>query len=91
MARAAAAKRPRASLAARVAHIEDQLAIYQLIAAYGLAADASQMDVIRQLWHEDCTYQNALGTFHGHAGLQQAYDSDFHRGLMAGGSAHAST
>src|ERR1700752_1291933 len=79
------------SLEERIARIEDQLTIYQVIAAYGLAADASEMDVIRQLWREDCTYQNALGTFHGHVGLQEAYDSDFHLGLMAGGSAHAST
>jgi hypothetical protein len=81
-----------ASLEERIQRIEDQLAIYQVISAYGPSADATNMEVIKQLWHEDGIYDvDGHGYFVGHDGLQQGFDADFHLMLVDHGSGHTST
>ena len=44
------------ALEARVRLLEDQLAIYQVMAAYGPAADAGATDQAVALWTDDGTY-----------------------------------
>jgi ketosteroid isomerase-like protein len=76
----------------RLRKVEDLLAIYQLMSAYGPAADSCNMADIARIWTEDCIYEiGGLGEFKGHAGLQQAFDGEFHQSIIKGGSAHAAT
>jgi hypothetical protein len=80
------------SLEERLQRVEDQLAIYQVISAYGPSADATNMEVIKQLWHEDGIYDvDGHGYLVGHDGLQQGFDAEFHQTLVAHGAGHAST
>ncbi|MEO8296366.1 MAG: nuclear transport factor 2 family protein [Burkholderiales bacterium] len=80
------------SLEERLQRVEDHLAIYQLISAYGPAADSCNMADIARIWHEDGTYAvGGMGEFKGHAKLTELYNGDFHQGIVAHGSAHAST
>lgn len=80
------------TLEERVQRIEDQMTIYQVISAYGPSADACNMDAIKQLWHEDCVYEiGGLGSYHGHAGMAEAFAGEFHQDKVKYGSGHAST
>ncbi len=80
------------SMEERLRKVEDQLAIYQLMAAYGPAADSCNMEDIAKIWSEDCVYEiGGMVEFHGHPGLKAAFDGDFHQGIVKGGSAHAAT
>jgi hypothetical protein len=40
----------------RLRRVEDQLAIYQLVSAYGPAADSNNMDDLVRIWDEQCVY-----------------------------------
>lgn len=80
------------SLEERLDYIEDYIEIMQLISAYGPAADATNFDLIKEIWTEDCTYEvSGFGVYSGHEGLRQAFYGEFHQGLMASGSGHLST
>ncbi len=83
---------PQKSLEERVRALEDQHAIYQLISAYGPAADSCNMADIARIWREDGVYEiGGIGVFEGHAGLKEAFDGAFHQGIVKDGSAHASS
>lgn len=78
-----------ASLEARLRHVEDQLAIYQVIAAYGPAIDACDHRQSFDLWTEDGVYDvGGLGVYEGRAGLTTMIDGPFHQDVVGGGSAH---
>ena len=74
-----------ASLTERLQRVEDQLAIYQLIAAYGPAVDRADGLGAGALWTKDGTY-DAGGTlaFQGRHGVVGLVDSDLHRGYDLG-------
>jgi ketosteroid isomerase-like protein len=76
----------------RLRKVEDLLSIYQLMSAYGPAADSCNMEDIARIWTQDCVYEiGGLGEFKGHAGLKEAFDGEFHQGIVKNGSAHAAT
>jgi hypothetical protein len=80
------------SLEERVQRIEDHLAIQNLIAAYGPAADSCNMEDMTRIWHEDCVYDiGGIGRYEGHERLKQAFQIDFHTANVKQGSGHAST
>ena len=78
-----------AQLEARIEKQGDQLAILNLMAAYGPAIDACLEEENAALWAEDCVYEvGGLGSYHGHAGLKEMIDGPFHQEVTASGSAH---
>ena len=79
------------TLEERIKLLEDQFAIYQLISAYGPAADSCNMKDIKRLWHEESVYEvGGLGRFEGYAGFKENFEGDFHQGVVKAGSAHIS-
>lgn len=77
------------SIAARLAWLEDYVAIQQLISAYGPAADSSNWDMLKDLWAEDGVYEvGGFGDFAGHEQLRSIFASDFHKALLEAGSGH---
>ncbi|UZW57247.1 nuclear transport factor 2 family protein [Sphingobium sp. JS3065] len=79
------------SLEERLQKVEDLLAIQQLIAAYGPAADSRSLDLLRSLWTSDGTYDvGGYGNLEG-ADVLQMFDGPFFDDLMAQGCAHVST
>jgi len=76
----------------RLRRIEDQLAIYQIISAYSAAADSSNIEIMRKLWHEDCELEIVgHGTFRGHQGIAQVLAGKYHQMLVTNGSGHATS
>ena len=79
-------------LEARVAALEDMVAIQQLLMTYGPAADSGSADVVRTLWTEDAEYDSGFETFRGADGIAEMIASlPLHRDIMAGGSTHQAT
>jgi hypothetical protein len=76
------------ALEARVALLEDQLAIYQLMAAYGPAADAGATERAINLWTEDGIYDLHSRVMVGREEIARELESDWHQGLIGRGSAH---
>jgi hypothetical protein len=79
------------SLEDRIRRIEDHLAIYQLVVAYGPAVDAVDYDQIFELWTEDCVYDlEGIGVYRGHEGFRAMLDEPDSPSpkLLDGGSAH---
>jgi hypothetical protein len=81
-----------ADMERRLAATEDQLAIYQLLMAYGPAADSGSADVVLALHHEDAYYDSQVQSWHsGKAVADMIASSDMHRDIMGNGSAHIAT
>lgn len=79
-------------LEARIAALEDQLAIYRLLMTYGPSADSGSDDVVRDLHHPDAEYDSGLDVFRGAGEIGEMIASlPLHRQIMAGGSAHIAT
>jgi len=79
------------ALEERIARVEDQLAIYQLLMTYGPSADSGSDDVVRALHTEDAEYDSGVETFHGATGIAEMIALPLHRDIMAGGSSHIAT
>lgn len=78
-----------AALEARLAAIEDELAIRRLLASYGPLADAGLGEAAALLWTETGAYApGGLPRAEGKAALEAIYSGDTHQGLIAGGSMH---
>jgi hypothetical protein len=61
---------------ARLNRLEDQLAVHEVIASYGLAVDGCMPDACGQLWTEDCWYDSdAAGAPEGGFHTRQAIES----------------
>jgi hypothetical protein len=76
------------ALEARVRLLEDQLAIYQVMAAYGPAADAGATDQAIALWTEDGIYDLHARVMVGHEEIAGELEGEWHQGLIGRGSAH---
>jgi SnoaL-like domain len=76
------------ALEARVRLLEDQLAIYQVMAAYGPAADAGATNEAVELWTEDGIYDLHARVMVGHEEIARELDGEWHQGLIGRGSAH---
>lgn len=84
--------KPGETLEQRLLRIEDHLAIYQLISAYGAAADSCNMDAMLALWHEDGEYAiGGLGNHKGHQGVRNALNGEYHQMLVTNGSGHVNS
>jgi hypothetical protein len=73
----------------RLRRIEDRLEIMDLIASYGPAADAGEVDRTARIWAEDGDYVvPGFDIPPTRAGVVELLEGDFHQTLIAGGSAH---
>jgi ketosteroid isomerase-like protein len=79
-----------ASLEARVRRIEDTLAIYQLISAYGPAADSEDLATMDKVWDENCLYDIGDLRFDGREQLKEGI-VNFHSTNSNRGSGHCGT
>lgn len=75
------------SLEERLQAVEDHLAIVNLLAGYGPAADAADSDAIAGLWHPAGSYTVDSVTMVGEE-VPALVDWDAHRGYLAAGCAH---
>lgn len=77
------------SLLARLQRVEDQMAIYQVISAYGPSADSCDMDALAKACAADACYELAdIGAARGWEEVRALFDTPFHQDLVRGGSAH---
>jgi hypothetical protein len=80
------------TLEARLQHVEDQLAIYQVVCGYGYAVDGLNAEALGRIYAEDGIYEvSDSGVFEGRAGVQAITEKPGHRELVAHGAAHIST
>lgn len=77
-----------AALEARLREAEDRLAIYQLIASYGPAADGMSRAGLEALWLADGTYETEHHVFRGAAEIGAIVEDPMHMDFVAQGSAH---
>jgi len=77
-----------AALERRIALLEDQVAIYQLMAAYGPAADSGSTERATTLWAEDGIYDLHSRVMTGRGEIAQELEGEWHQGLIAQGSGH---
>lgn len=76
----------------RLQSIEDRLAIYELVASYGYAIDASDKEKVAGLFSDNAIYSvGDFGEFHGPENIAAIADSDGHQALLAVGCGHIST
>jgi SnoaL-like domain len=74
-----------AGLLRRVAELEDQVAIGQLAARYGPAADYGDAAAVAELWVEDGAYDAApWGRWQGHDGIAEMINGGHQQGIRAG-------
>jgi uncharacterized protein (TIGR02246 family) len=81
-----------AGLARRVQALEDQLAIYQLIATYGPAVDSQSARAVGELWSEDGVYDpSGVNTYAGRAAVEGLVYREPHLSYLQAGCAHVSS
>lgn len=80
-------------LAARVQALEDQLAIQQLVLAYGPAVDSGSADAVAELFTADgsYSYQADVAALEGREAVRAMVRGRPHQGLIASGCAHVLT
>lgn len=73
----------------RLRAIEDRLAIYQVISAYGPAVDSGRLAAASELWTEEGIYDiPGIGSFPGRAKIVELLGGELHQSLINGGAAH---
>jgi len=77
------------ALAARLAAVEDELAIIRLIASYGPLVDSGWAEPPAELFAEDGVYDVDGGQLRGPAEIAAMLRGDMHQSCVAGGIAHA--
>ena len=76
-------------LEARVQQLEDELAIYRLLASYGPAADSASEPAMQALWTVDGVYDvDGLAAFRGREAIGGMLQTTTHRTYVETGSAH---
>jgi len=76
-------------LAQRLRRVEDELALYRLIAAYGPAVDAGDGERAASLWCEDGDYVvGGLDAWHGQQEIAGMVAGQMHQSLILAGAAH---
>ena len=80
-----------AALQVRVQRLDDQAAIYQLIANYGPAADSGWPEMAASLWTEDGIYDAQVGAWRGREAIAGMIAGDTHQGYIHEGCAHVLT
>lgn len=77
-----------AALEARITSLEDQLAIYQLLATYGPSVDSRTGDVTASLWAENGSYDYGAAPLEGAATVGSLVNIEPHIHYVADGCAH---
>lgn len=77
-----------AALERRVRLLENQIAIYQVMAAYGPAADSGSTEQAITLWAEDGVYDLHSRVMTGREEIAHELEGEWHQGLIAHGSGH---
>lgn len=78
-----------ATLEARLKQLEDQLAIYQLLATYGPGVDSLSEDAVAGLWTEDGVYDaGGQNPFRGNAAIGDLVNQEPHQTYVGKGCAH---
>jgi len=72
----------------RLQELEDRLAIYQLMMAYGPAVDSGSSAAAGSLWAESGIYDSGVGIFEGPEGIRAMVATDPHDGYTKAGCAH---
>lgn len=76
------------ALSARIAALEDRLAIVDLMTSYGPAIDAGDAAAVTRVWTEDGVYDVDTGILRGHAEIAAMVVGARHQGYVQGGCAH---
>ena len=77
-----------AALEKRLQQLEDIVAIHQLLACYGCAADSGSSERASQLWSEDGVYDLHSQVMNGRPDIIAELEGAWHQGLIHQGSAH---
>lgn len=77
-----------ARLDERLRQLEDQVAIYQLLASYAPAVDSRARDATGELWAEDGRYDFGAAPLVGREDVGRLVDREPHVGYVARGCAH---
>jgi hypothetical protein len=80
-----------AALQQRVQRLDDQAAIYQLIANYGPAADSGWSEMAAALWTDDGIYDAQVGAWQGREAIAGMISGPTHQGYIHEGCAHVLT
>lgn len=76
------------ALERRLADVEDRLALMQIIASYGPAADSGSAESTADIWTEDGTYDTFPVVLDGHEDIAAMVAGELHQRLIQGGAAH---
>ena len=78
------------ALQERVARLEDQVALYQLMMSYGPAVDSGSSDFTAGLWTDDGVYDydNASADLAGAPAIKAMVEGPQHQGYIMDGCAH---
>jgi len=77
-----------AALEQRLQGLEDKLAIYQILACYGVSADSGSSERASRLWTHDGVYDLHTQIMSGQQDIIDELEGDWHQGLIHRGSAH---
>jgi ketosteroid isomerase-like protein len=76
------------ALEARIARLEDQLAIHRLINSWGPAVDTGQAEAAAALFSDDAVLKSDMSHLIGPAAIEEMVRSDGQQALIRQGSAH---
>jgi uncharacterized protein (TIGR02246 family) len=77
-----------AQLELRVRALEDERAIYELMASYGPAVDSNSREEAAQLWLSDGVYDVDIGEWRGQDAIAGMLAEGFHQACLADGCSH---
>lgn len=74
----------------RIAHLEDHVALSQLMMSYGPAVDSGSSEVAAALWTDDGVYDydNTTADLEGAAAIKAMVEGAQHQGYILSGCAH---
>jgi ketosteroid isomerase-like protein len=76
------------ALEARIARLEDQLAIHRLINSWGPAVDTGQAEAAAALFSDDAVLKSDMSHLIGPAAIEEMVHSEGQQALIRQGSAH---
>jgi hypothetical protein len=77
-----------ADLRRRLQLLEDEREIARLVSHYGPLVDSNSREEAAELWTEDGTYANDIGSWTGRAEIAGILAGQIHQTLISGGAAH---
>src|SRR5580692_783925 len=72
----------------RVQALEDERAVYELMASYGPAVDSNSREEAARLWISDGVYDVDVGEWRGQDAIASMLGEDFHQSCLADGCSH---